>query len=254
MLYPLSFTSDIRYLRNKCIEEYDIQSAGYSITISENLIQDEKILANLKISNKYERQIILGLYARDNKEYVKALNEGFRKYITAFITLNDIPSDNILSIKKDSVTIFGGKITRTKFKHAIFTKRAQFTSFLRIGKLEFYINTVTKKRLVKGITLNSYKDTLIEEILTIMQMGEFAKRKVLDARITELRQSYVTRQLADSYYKELSPTGGFLLKNDLYNNTVYSDVPLASDEEFFDVVDISYNYKHILMPFFEVML
>lgn len=253
MLFALNYTSDIRYLRNKVIEEYDIKSGGYSITISENLIEDKKLITRLKASNKSERQILLGLYIREHKEFTKLLHNGFRKYITAFVSLNNMSKNNVLSVKKDSVTFFDSKIVRTKFKQAEFTCRGTFTSYLKIGKLEFYLNSKTKQKVLKGITLNSFSETLIEEVFTIMSLAEFQKKDVIENYITELRQAYVTHQLTDQYYKELSANNGYLLKNPLTGFTMYSDFPF-DEESFFNEIDISYNYRNILMPLFEVFI
>ena len=253
-MYPLSYKSDICYLRNKKIEEYDMRSGGYSITISEELIDDEELLHRLKLSNKTERQILLGLYAKKDKEFVRALNAGFQKYVTAFIDLNKIPKNNVLFIKKDAVTIFASKINRTKFKKVLFTKRCEFTSFLRLKNLEFYYNGKTDEKLLKGISLDSYNDTLIEEIFKVMKLAEHSTKEVVANRLASIRHAYVTKQLADGYYRELSSTNAFLLNKDLVGNTVYSKLPLDEDDAFFDDIDISYNYVNILMPLFEVML
>ena len=254
-LYPLSFKSNIKYIRNKRIFEYDIVSAGYSLTISEKLITDEELLTKLFEANKKERQILLGLYAKNNKTFVKELNDAFRKYITAFIYLNNIKDSNILYIKKDSITFFDNlDVTRTKFKQAIFTKREEFTSHLRIDKLEFYYDSSTNKSLVKGIGLKDYTGTLLEEIFRIMKIAEFSPKSVVENNLKTLRLAYVNRELEDSYYRELSSMNAFQLNNNIAQNRVYSTHALQSDDAFFEDVNINYNYIHILMPLFEIFV
>ncbi|BDH16526.1 MAG: hypothetical protein [Bacteriophage sp.] len=252
--FSLTYKSKINYLRNKRIQEYDMKSGGYSLTISENLIDNEDLIKKLKISNKVDRQIILGLHSRENKEFVKALNEAFKKYLNAFIHLNNISENRILFTKKDSITLFDSNVTRTKFKKVEYTKRGEYTSFLQIGKLEFYINSNTKQNLLKGITLKSYKDTLVEEIFKLMYIAEFSPKRNIEAKLAEIRDAYVNRELEDTYYKELSVHNKYLLKNSLLNNTVYSDLPLSEDDEFFDDIDISYNYINILLPLFKIFI
>lgn len=254
-LYPLSFKNNIKYMRNKRIFEYDMESAGYSLTISEKLITDEKLLEKLKFANKKERQIILGLYAKDNKDFVKELNDAFRKYISAFIHLNDIKESNILYIKKDSVTFFNTTdIKKTKFKKAKFTKRQEFTSHLCIDKLEFYYNGNTDTCLLKGINLKDYSGTLIEEIFKIMKIAEFASADSISNHLKELRSAYINKELQDSYYRELSNMHAYRLKDGINGNKVYSNYPLEVDDDFFNAVDINYNYIYILLPLFEIFI
>lgn len=254
-VYPLSFKNNIQYVRNKRIFEYDMESAGYSLTISEKLITDEKILFDLKRASKKQKQIILGLYARQNKEFVSALNDAFRKYITAFITLNNIKESNLLFIKKDSVTFFSSPtITKTKFKKARFTKREEFTSFLVIDKLEFYYNGKTNKRLLKGIKLDDYSGTLVEEIFKLMKLAEFGSKSSIEQRLKEIRSAYINKELQDSYYRELSTMNGYRLTSDLNNNRVYSTYPLELGDGFFDDININYNYINILLPLFELFI
>ena len=251
---PLSYKSEISYIRNKVIEEYDMRRGGYSITLSEGLIEDEGVLNDLAMANKHDKQIILGLYAKNDKEYVKALNNGFRKYVTAFAKYNSLSQDNILSIKKDSLTFFNGKIIRTKFKQVLFTKRGEYTSMLRIGNLEFYINSKTKERLLKGITIDDYKETLIEEIFKVLELAELPDPKKLHFRLSEIRDAYIHKRLTDSYYRELSVHNAYLLRNSISGFTMYSKTPLQEGDAFFDETDITYNYRRVLMPLFEALL
>lgn len=251
---PLNYKTGILYLRNKDIREYDIQSGGYNVTIAEKLIDDENLIKQLRIANKHERQVLLGLYARDTPGYSKALNEAFRKYVTAFVELNDVRRERVLFIKKDSVTLFDSPISRFKFKNVLFTERGRFTSYLKIKNLEFYIGKHVRDDLIKGITLPDYSDTLIEEIFKIMRLAEFNDSKFISKYLTELRQNYVNKVLANSYYRELSVNAGYNIKKQMLTQKLYSSHAFSDDNSFFDEVDISYNYNHILIPLFELFI
>jgi hypothetical protein len=127
---------------------------------------------------------------------------------------------------------------------------------LKVNKLEFYINGITGKHELKGISMDSYKETIIEEIFKILVLAEHNDRRLVNRRLAELRNAYINRELTDNYYRELSPNGGFLIKESLTDNsTVYSSIPFnANDEGFFDEIDITYNYRHILLPIFNAMV
>jgi hypothetical protein len=63
-MFPLNFLNkNIIYLRNKKIEEYDIQQGGYSCALKYELLSDEEIVL-LSNFNKKERHIYLGNKAR----------------------------------------------------------------------------------------------------------------------------------------------------------------------------------------------
>lgn len=252
MLFPLIYSSDVRYLRNKIIHEYDIASGGYNVALSEKLIDDEDILEELSLASKKEKQIILGNYAKENTEFTKKLHEGFQKYIGAFITLNDIEEGNVIAIKKDSITFHSSTVKRTKFKTVKFTNRGTFSSYLKIGKLEFYYNGKTGATLAKGLPIDSYEETLVEEIFTLMKIAEIANSKKRVAKhLAELRHAYVTLDLTNNYYKELSALNGFKLKESLVNCTTYSD---HIDDDNISNVDIMWNYRNIIIPLCEIFL
>lgn len=256
-MYPLNFHSSIRYLRNKRIEEYDMKSGGYSVTLSESLIDDEDILKDLALSDKFQRQIILGLYARDNREYTKSLHKGFQKYIEVFTEYNDIEEDDIISINKDSITFYNHVVSRTSFKKVKFTKRGDFTSYLKLGQLEFYINSKTKETKLKGIALETFEETLIEEVFKLLFLSEVSKREHVQATITEIRQAYVELELTDNYYKELSPRKQFRLTDRLSTMNVFSDYPFSENDNpdlFVEKLDITYNYRNIIMPLCDIFM
>lgn len=252
--YPLTYKTKLGYVRNKRIQEYDMESGGYSLTISEKLIEDEELLEKLSLSNKQERQVLLGLYAKEDKHFVKALNNAFKKYVNGFIHLNNIEEDHLLFIKKDSITFYNSEISRTSFKKVNFTKRGEFTSFLRLGNLEFYYNGMTNEKLLKGIDIQDHTNTLVEEIFKIIHIAEFSSKKNVENHLKELRQAYVNRELEDSYYRELSVHTRFSLTDNLDGFKVYSDIPLGMDDDFFEETDITYNYMNILLPLFKTFV
>lgn len=253
MGFPLVYKSDKRYVRNKNIIEFDMKSGGYSIAISKGLIEDKKTRLKLKHADKKEKQIILGLYAKEHKEFTKSLHKGFQEYIKLFIEENDIETKSIITINKDSVLFFGRQPRNVSFDKVLFTKRGSFTSYLKLGRIEFLLNGKTGEKLIKGIAIDDYTETLLEEVFTVMKMAEFGGKKSVIDYLIELRQAYVNLDLTDNYYKELSPLGrGYLLKEGYKFNNVY--INEMDDEMDISDIDIAYNYKNFIIPLCDIFV
>ena len=222
-LYPLVYLNkELLYLRNKKIMEYDIASGGYSCSLNHDLLSDSEKAILLKL-NKKDKQIFLGNKARDEKEFTKLLHLAFREEISNFVNKNTINENNILSIKKDSITLFNSNITYLKNNNVTFIKKMDFTSYLLLGKLEFYYNGKTDEKLVKGLSLINFEGTLVEEIFTILKMKEYKQDRDIYDYIKLLRNNYLKKDLINSYYKELSPLNAYRLNLDLAGNSIYLD-------------------------------
>lgn len=251
-LSPLNYKNkSINYIRKTNILEYDIRNGGYSVTVSDSLIEDEDTLEDLILADRHEKHIILGNYIKDNPEYIKILHNGFRKYTTLFCKTNNISMDDILTIAKDSVTFFSKKASKSFeriFNEVEFTERGLWSSYLSLGQMELFCTDDAYK--FKGISDKMIiEGTLLEEALTLMRMNETLDKKSVSKYMTEIRQAYVNRELDDSYYRELSPLGGFHYNSfSLPTMGITSEFALCEPEE----LDITYNYNKIIIPLCQV--
>jgi hypothetical protein len=249
-MFPLIYTNkNLLYLRNKVIHEYDIASGGYSCSLNHDLLSNDEqlILATL---NKKDKQIFLGNKALQEKDFTKKLHAAFRHEIANFISQNEIPEENILSIKKDSITFFNSNISYTKNNHVTFTLRKNFTTFILLGKLEFYYNIDNREFLVKGISSDlTIESTLLEEIKQIMHLKSYKSDQSVYAHLKEMRENYLSLQLENSYYRELNALGKYKLKDKLRGAFLYVD---RIDDDEINLIDIDYNYLNILLPLFKI--
>ena len=249
-MFPLIYTNkNLLYLRNKTIYEYDISSGGYSCSLNAGLLDhDEQLI--LKNLSKKDKQIFLGNKALQEKDFTKLLHAAFRKEISHFISVNNIPEENILSIKKDSITFYNSNVTITKNNHVEFTLREKFTTFLLLGKLEFYYNIDDGQFLVKGISSAiNVEGTLLEEIKRILHLKSYKSDQSIHTHLKEMRENYLSKALTNSYYRELNALGKYKLLSKLKSANLYVDT--LKDEEI-DLIDIEYNYIHILLPLFKI--
>ena len=243
---------DVLYLRNKRIAEYDIVEGGYSISRNEGLLPT-KFLRYLKTLDKKRRHIEIGKYAGEHKEFTKELFEGFRKYVTLFREENLIEDDKILSVKKDSITLYNSPIEQTKFGDYVeFTQREEATSYMLLEKKEFFLNSKTGKFWFKGFDSEiDTRDTLIEEIKKLMEFGEYKPKRFIFEYLRDLRQAYVTRELSHTYYRELNAVNSYKLQREMMGHHVYLDVV---NDDMIDDLHIDHNYQHIIMPMMKIML
>lgn len=246
-MLPLIYKSDISYVKNKRIYEYDMASGGFSVSLSEGLVKEPETVKELITASKKHRQIILGNYTKRDREFTKNLHQGFQKYINAFIEYNEIDVNNVLTVKKDSILYYGLTPIRTKFKKVNFTLRGEFTSYLRLGQIELFYNGRTKERLVKGISLKSIEETLLDAIFTLLALAENRPQKDVVNFLTDIRQSYINLDLTNNYYRELSVSNKYKLKDGISTFDLYIDEMESLDLDITDI-DIEYNYVNIIVP------
>ena len=249
--YPLNFQNkDYIHIRNKPIEEYDIRLGGYNIAIYNNLLTEDEIEI-CKLLSRSEKHVFMGNKGKD-KEFTKNLFDGFIKAITLFRSSNEIEDDNILSIKKDSITIINTKIKHTTFDNLEFISKGKYTSYFYINKKEFYYNNADDSLVIKGlndIVVNNHP--LIDEIKYIIKLSEYASKEEILNYLKELRKNYLNKDLINEYYLELSPMSSYKLKLDSCQGVFYSKY--ISDDNINDI-DISYNYINFILPFIKILV
>lgn len=242
---------DILCLKNRQIQEYDIIEGGYSVARNNNLLP-KKFLKRIENMTKHERHVEIGKYTRDHKEFVKDLHEGFREYMALFREENEIDDERVLSIKKDSITLYNSGVKTLKFGHVVFSLREQATSYLMLNKKEFFLNSQTGEFYFKGLDSSvEAQDNLVEEIRKIMGFHEYKDKKFMFEYLQELRTCYVSLDLSHTYYRELNSVYQYKLKQRIANNDVYYEY--VSDEDL-EALDISYNYETFLLPLIRVMI
>lgn len=243
--------TDIVYLRNKKIEEYDIREGGYSVALNEGLFDDDfkEYLATL---NKHERHVAIGKHSIDNKEFTKELHAAFKKYIALFIATNEINPDNILSIKKDSITVYSSDVYKRKSKHVEFIKKGAATSYLLLNKKEFFFNNHDSLAVIKGLSDTVLSEgTIVGFIFDLLKKAEYINKDKLYEMLYELRQAYVTLELTASYYRELNSVNAYKVKERLGEFEVYLEQ--VSDDRV-SMLDIRYNYVAYILPLLKIFI
>ena len=155
----LWINNNIDYLFDVNIYEYDIKSAGLNIIKYYNLLT-KKDIEFLEKLDKKERNIKIGLIQKNDKGFTKELLEGFKNVRKMFITENNLNEENILAIRKDAIFVIDEKCRISNFRNIEFTLKNQYTSYLRLNKIDFLINSNTGKIDIKGFG----QDEILEQI------------------------------------------------------------------------------------------
>lgn len=238
----------IPYLISSDIIEYDIRSAGYSLSRHYHLLNDD-VLNLLDTLPKKDRQIKIGLLLRDDAEYNRRLKEAFVNIRKEFFIANSLIDDDILSIKKDAIFLLR-RVSQTRFGEDIeFVEKNVYSSYYYINKKEFY---VARDRLdVKGISeknLEPHREYMLDFLHNIFKMIETSDQRYVIKELVSFVDHYKSGNLDIHYYRELSNECEYRLKRKFAGY----DMGLIDTDDV-DDLNISYNYMNYIRPLISIL-
>lgn len=240
----------IEYIISADIVEYDIKSAGLSISNYYKLL-DKSTLDKLYRLPKHDRHVAIGKLCRENKEYNESLKQGFVNIRKEFFKENDIQDDDVLSIKKDAIFLLR-RVNVTQFGDCVtFDSKNTYTSYYYINKKEFYNSP--DKLDVKGINddiLILHRDYMLDfmhNIFNMMETSDNNERVIKE--LVGFTDAYKNRELEIEYYRELNEDSSYRLNKD------YIGYPLGL-LRVGDVSDINiaYNYMNYIRPIIQIVM
>lgn len=246
------YTVDIPYQINKYIYEYDIHKANISILMSLGLISKQSY-DDLYQSPRSVRQIVVGLWQRENPTIANGLKDGFVEMRKCFMIQTDLDDSEVFSIKKDAIYVCG-KSLPARIEVAPYVKflmSNKYTSYVKLGKLEIYYlyDSASEKELidVKGIkddNLELHRDYMIRvlcEILYQWQMNNISEAlQYLNTILTQ----YVNKECPIGMYRNFDSESCFSISRATLG-FAYAPSTLPDIQEAKDVVDGSCNL-HLL--------
>lgn len=236
------------YLKNLTITEWDIRSAGFSVLKFKKLLSEDE-LKKLESLDKHTRTVREGLLQRERSDIAEEIVKTLSQVRQAFVLLNHIPEDAILTIKKDAIFLINQNPTVTTIKDTFeFRKKGVYTSYLQLpGKKEFYYNARTDELDVKGISkegVEKQKDYILNDIKKFLRSGEKISPDIMFSLLKNYRSKYLNRELPLETYRELD-SGSFRLNKYLMENC---------DENMRNEIDISQNYMNYILPLIQNIL
>ena len=257
MLYnEINYTSDISYLNNLFIYEYDISKANINVLYSKGAI-DKKTYDYLYTAHRDIRQVYIGKLQKENKDIVDILKAGIIEAKKCLFEANNIQDYEVLSIKNDAVFIINRQLMNTKFGLIDFKCKNKYTSFYKLNNLEayyFYDSFSKNEELeIKGISDDKlklhegYMLQLLKDIFYTLQTVnvEMAMRMLRDFYL-----QYITYQLPIEYYRKFSSDSTYHYKLKTISGAGYDTAITPVDN--IQAIDISYNIS-ILMELQKIL-
>lgn len=260
-LYERSdYRSEIPFLFNNYIREYDISKANINILYWKNVLSHDMYI-ELYNSPRDVRQYVIGNMQKDSKVNEILMN-GFIECRKMFLTENGLTELDILSIKKDAIFIINKIPKVTKFGNIEFMQKNVYTSYMSFfnKKLELYYSSskVTgngiEKIDVKGISeqkLIMHKDFMLDFLYYIFDMIENDSLENAIEGFRRFYNQYINKELNIGYYRNLNPESAFTINyKSPFNQFIKYEIEqsyLAYKE--FDSINISYNMNLLRIIF-----
>jgi hypothetical protein len=230
------------------IIEVDMVSAGMTVIKQEQLLP-LALIARLEKIDKSKRSIAIGKLSRITtyKSLADKITSGIRKRMEMLLAYNNVPLENVISVKRDAVFLSGIPIANlvlpdgTKFKI-----KNSYTSMAVFGKIEVYCVPKKRKIDIKGIddTNKSYHEKyLIEFILDILSLAESGNKILAAKTIQQFRKDYLDLKLPLGFYRSFNTLSVYIIPSNHNRMYLYDGNNIPKDK-----IDISYNLKNVILP------
>lgn len=238
----------IASIKNVSITEWDIKSAGLSVLKFKKLLPDE-LLEELTNMDKHERTVKEGLLQKQRPKLAEEIIETLSQARQAFVLINSIKPENILSIKKDALFLINENPKNNIIKEYFnFRKKSVYTSYILLGdKKEFYYNSNINILDIKGFNnegSEKQQEYLWRDIKNLLKSWEKNPDSINFELLKSYRSKYLNRELPLETYREVE-TGYFRAGEYLFNNI---------NETMRNNIDISQNYLNIIFPLIQKIL
>lgn len=246
-----NYLTEIPFMFNTYIREYDISKANINILFRKKAISEEQY-HTLYQSPKDIRQYTIGMMQRNNEKIKETLENGFKECRKMFLEYNQLSNVDILSIKKDAIYVINKKPKYTEFDNIVFLNKNTYTSYMSLAKrrIELYyirdrINNLEKVD-VKGISdekLKYHDNYFLDFIYYFFDIIQNENIESLISSFQTFYKNYVERQLEIGYYRPFNEVSSFVLdwKDDLNPTKKYMIDSLNMANKYRENIDISYN-------------
>lgn len=237
------------FIINKKIVEYDISKANISILYSFGYITKKQYEYYYNLP-KQKREILLGILQRDNIKIKEGLKQGFIECRKKFIEQNNIPTEYVLYVDKDSMTIIDYPIKNTKINEIVdFIPKKVYSSFYNLNGIHLlYYNSGEEesfrlKYANEEEMIRKHTNGFLDIILTIAYSGQNNSIISTLKLIKDIYRLYVNRELEPNSYREFNYNNKFrFVSNPNMTYVYFTDIIQSSNMKY---IDISYNLNLI---------
>ena len=250
MLYnKVNYTTEISYLNNVFIYEYDISKANINVLFTKGVI-DETTYNELFNSERMVRQVYVGKLCKDIK-INNILKEGIIEAKKMLFEANNIQDNEVLSIKNDAVFIINRQLKITSFGLINFKMKNVYTSFYKLNNLEiyYYYNNVTQAEHIdiKGISDNKvarHENHFLQVIKDILYSIQINGPELTIKMIKDIYNEYITLNMPIGCYRSFDMNSEYHFK--FISNTGVGYSTQFADESQKSMIDITTNLSIIM--------
>lgn len=243
---------------NAEIIEWDIKSGNISMMEAYNLYPLDKIIKISKLP-KEKRNRTVGYIMQKDKIFAKELENSFNHTVESFLKSNELDPDfDVLSIKRDAIFVINHDIKKDRFIKRMddsyiiqFIPKNHYHAAILLPNYEFYLKE--DKIDVKGLDdteCDLHKNGILLFISEVISRLE--KRSIFDLHdyTSAFVKAYKHKELPFEYYREFAPRGGYRVSFGENDDGIFDEL----DENDLNDLNISYNYKNIILPILETLV
>lgn len=238
-----NYLSDVPYLIDNQIYEYDIRKANLNSLKAAGVLSDFDYQKYLNMP-KIFREILIGkMISLDHSVYDK-IHDGISEAKRIFMMQNNIDNSNVLRIANDSIYTYGIKevsnfICTINDTPMEFIEKNKFSSFIKLNSVLIFYNQGVNNWVidVKGISEDKlvYHQKFLSFICEIFQCLETSQYKIAFKEFNDFYNKYVNLKLPIEYYREFDSASLYEIKyHDGYKLDDPNSIPLNS-------IDTDYN-------------
>ena len=241
-----NYRSNIQFLIDIPIREYDISKANINVLRDANILSEEQYQYFLQCP-KLEREIAIGKMQGSNPEVTLALKNGIENARKIFIESNSINPSDILSIRNDAITVIGDRIMKTDITDRVkFRISGDYRSFYRINRMHLFYNfdLISKTEVldIKGlgdIGVALHKQYMLEFLAELFYTAQIEGIEMAIKLLSTVYTQYINKELSINYYRELNEGSRFKLDSSMSEfSSWHLDYASEYHKKF---IDISYN-------------
>ena len=146
----------------------------------------------------------------------------------------------------------------TKFGACEFVKKNTYSSYLYVDYLELYYNRGgfgSKRKVdVKGLSdvvVALHEDFMMDFFRKLFYNMEESTEEGRNRFLSKFITDYKHKKLEVGYYREFNQESLFIL-NDA--EETYGDAYFIPDKDPVNLINIDYNFSHILLPILQILL
>lgn len=240
-----NYKSDIQFLIDTNIYEYDISKANI------NILRDANILTKDQYQYYYQaprmvRQIAIGKLLGQNPEVKSILKNGITNARKVFQETNNINDSEILAIRNDAITIVGRPAYNLQITDRVAFKEAgHFTSYYKINYQEYFymydVVTQNENLEVKGLgdsSISLHSSFMLEFLTELFYSAQIEGPKMAISLLQMFYNNYINRLLDVGYYRELNSQSKyrFLVSDkNVSLRSIYADWLSNYDKRYIDI-------------------